>query len=197
MMKFATLCAALVFASPVWAECVTFKSITKGITVTHADGSIWTVRRGARNNIRMDQTNATGVYAKYVEGPYGVYPTESTRNSIGSTAEYTYAKAPPEPSITMDWTSNFKVNHIPARDKSREDWRKGKARVTAADLREVTISGCPYRVMGVDVALASDDRVTVFHYAYFPDLRFGTQTRITYDGGDKVEAGIVAMVPMK
>jgi hypothetical protein len=197
MMKFATLCAALVFASPVWAECVTIKSITKGISVNHADGSIWTVRRGARNNIRMDQTNATGVYAKYVEGPYGVYPTETTRNSIGSTAEYSYAKAPPEPSITMDWTSNYKVNHIPARDKSREDWRKGKARVTAADLREVTISGCQYRVMGVDVALASDDRVTVFHYAYFPDRWLGTQHRITYDGGDKVEGVIVAMEPMK
>ena len=69
--------------------------------------------------------------------------------------------------------------------------------MATAGLREVTISGCPYRVMGVDVAIMSDDRVTVFHYAYFPDLRFGTQTRITYDGGDKVEAGIVAMEPMK
>jgi hypothetical protein len=195
LIRIAAILAAL--ASPVWADCVTFDSITKGITVTQADGSVWTVRRGARDSIRIDQTNATGVYAKYVEGPYGVYPTESTRNGIGSTAEYTFAKAPPQPDIGMDWTSNYKVNDIPHYDKSRQDWRKGKARVTAADLRDVTISGCPYRVMGVDVAMTANDRVTVVHYAYFPDLRFGSQTRITYDGGDKVEAGIVAMEPMK
>jgi len=194
-MRLAVLCAAL--ASPVWADCVTFDSVAKGVTVPQADGSIWTVRRGARDSIRMDQTNAKGVYAKYVEGPDGVYPTESTRNGIGSTAEYAYAKAPPEPSLTMGWTSNFKINDIPHYDTSRQDWRKGKARVTAADLREVTISGCPYRVMGVDVVLMANDRTTVVHYAYFPDLRFGTQTRITFDGGSAEEAGIVAMVPLK
>jgi hypothetical protein len=69
--------------------------------------------------------------------------------------------------------------------------------VATADLREVTISGCPYRVMGVDVAMSANDRVTVVHYAYFPDLRFATQTRITYDGGDRVEAGIVALAAIK
>lgn len=195
LIRVAALCALL--ASPVWADCVTFDSVTKGVTVTHADGSVWTVRRGARNAIRMDQTNATGVYAKYIEGPYGVYPTESTRNGIGGTAEYTYAKAPPEPGIGMGWTSNIKVNDIPHYDTARQDWRRGKARVTASDLREVTLSGCSYQVMGVDVAMTVEDRVTVFHYAYFPDLRFGTQTRVIYDGGTKVEAGIVAMVPLK
>jgi hypothetical protein len=41
------------------------------------------------------------------------------------------------------------------------------------------------------------DRVTVFHHAYFPDLRFGTQIRVIHDGGSRVEAGIVAMVPLK
>ena len=197
MLRFAVLCVALGLARPVWADCVTFDSVAKGFTVKQADGSIWTVRRGARNGIRMDQTNAEGVYAKYVEGPYGIYPTESTRNGIGGTAEYVYAKAPPEPSLTMDWTSNYKVNDIPYYDTSRQDWRKGKAHVTAADLREVTISGCPYRVMGVDVAKTANGRTTVVHCAYFPDLRFGTQTRITYDGGTVEEAGIVAMAALK
>jgi hypothetical protein len=197
MLRFAVVCAALSLASPLWADCVTFKSVTKGITVTQADGSIWTVRRGARNGIRMDQTNADGIYAKYFEGPYGIFPTESTRNSIGSTAEYVYAKPPPEPSLTMNWTSNYKINNISHYDKSRQDWRRGKVHVTAADLREVTISGCPYRVMGVDVAETADGRTTVLHYAYFPDLRFGTQTRITSNGGTVEEAGIVAMQPMK
>lgn len=195
LIRLAALFAAL--ASPVWADCVTFDSVAKGITVSQADGSVWTVRRGARDGIRMDQTNATGVYAKYVVGPYGVYPTESTRNRIGGTTEYAFAKAPPEPVIGMEWSSNYKVNDIPHYDGSRQDWQRGRARVTASDLREVTISGCPYRVMGVDVALAADDRVTVVHYAYFPDLRFGTQTRITYDGGTREEAGIVGMVPLK
>jgi hypothetical protein len=51
--------------------------------------------------------------------------------------------------------------------------------------------------MGVDVAMSANDRVTVVHYAYFPDLRFATQTRITYDGGDRVEAGIVALAAIK
>ena len=195
LIRLAALCAVL--ASPLWADCVDFDTVTKGVTVTQADGSIWTVRRGAHDTIRMDQTNAAGVYAKYAEGPYGVYPTETTRNGIGGTAEYTYAKAPPEPGIGMDWTSTYKVKDIPHYDTTRQDWRRGKARLTSADLREVKISGCSYRVMGVDVAMSANDRVTVVHYAYFPDLRFGTQTRITYDDGDKVEAGIVALAAIK
>ncbi len=194
-LRLAVLCSTL--ASPVWADCVSFDSFTKGVTVKQADGSIWTARRGAHDVIRIDQTNAEGVYAKYVVARYGVYPAESTRNGIGGTAEYTFAKAPPEPSLTMVWTSNYKVNDIPHFDKSRQDWRSGKVKATASDLREVTISGCPFRVMGVDLAMTANDRTTVLHYAYFPDLRFGTQTRVKFDGSDKVEAGIVAMTAVK
>jgi hypothetical protein len=97
----------------------------------------------------------------------------------------------------MDWSSNYKVNWIPYYDKSRQDWRAGKMRVTAGDLRDVKIGGCPYRVMAVDVAETANDRTTVVHFAYFPDLRFGTQTRITYDDGRKKEVGIKGMVPLK
>jgi hypothetical protein len=196
VFAFATaVCASL--AAPLWAECVNFDTFTKGVSVKQADGSLWAVRRGAHEVMRMDQTNATGVYAKYVIATFGVYPSESSRNGIGTTAEFTYAKTPQEPNIGMDWTSNYKVNDIPHYDKSRQDWHRGKARVTATFLREVTISGCSYRVMGVDVAKTANERTTVVHYAYFPDLRFGTQTRITYDGGGKVEAGIVAMAAVK
>lgn len=111
LIRIAAVFAAL--ASPVWADCVTFDSTTKGITVTQPDGSVWTVQRGAREGVRMDLTNVTGVYAKHVRGLYGGYPTESTRNGIGSTAEYAFAKAPPEPTAGMDWASNYKINDIP------------------------------------------------------------------------------------
>jgi hypothetical protein len=193
--RLAALCA--VFASPVWADCVSFNTFTKGVTVTQADGSIWTVRRGAHEVIRMDQTNATGVYAKYEVGTYGIYETEGTRNGIGTTTENTYAKTPQEPNIGMEWVSNFKTNSIPYYDKSRQDWRRGKVRVTASDLREVKISGCAHRVMGVDVAETVAERTTVVHFLYFPDLRFGTQTRITYQDGRKEEAGVSGMVALK
>ena len=122
---------------------------------------------------------------------------KGTRNGIGTTTENTYAKALPEPNVGMDWTSNFKTNSIPYYDKSRQDWRRGKVRVTAADLREVEISGCAYRVMGVDVAETMGERTTVVHFLYFPDLRFGTQTRITYQDGTKVEAGVSGISALK
>jgi hypothetical protein len=129
LIRLAALCAVL--ASPLLADCVDFDTVTKGVTVTQADGSIWTVRRGAHDTIRMDQTNAAGVYAKYAEGPYGVYPTETTRNGIGGTAEYTFAKAPPEPGIGMGWTSTYKVNDIPHQTSrgrigggARRGWRR-------------------------------------------------------------------------
>jgi hypothetical protein len=194
-LRLAAVCAAL--ASPALADCVSFDDFAKGVTVKQADGSVWTARRGAHEVIRLDQTNAKGVYAKYVEGAYGVYPAETTRNGIGTTAEYRYARTQPEPALGMDWTSNVRANDIPAHDLSRQDWQRGKARVTAGDLRQVTIGGCDYQVMAVDMAMDVRGRTTVLHYAYFPDLRFGTQTRITYQDGGREEAGIVAMMPLK
>jgi hypothetical protein len=114
-----------VLASPVWAECFIFDSVTKGVTDTQADGS--------------DQCDRG--LCQICRGPYGVYPTESTCNGIGGTAEYGYAKAPPEPGIGMGWTGNIKVNDIPHYDTARQDWRRGKGRVMATDLREMTLSG--------------------------------------------------------
>ena len=184
-------------ATPALAACVTFDDFVRGVQITQADGSIWTARRGAHEVMRLDQTNATGVYAVYVIGTYGVFPTETSRNTIGGTTEYTYAKSAPQPTLAMDWTSDYRVNSIPAFDKSRQDWHPGKAHVTTGDLRDVTIGGCPYRVMAVDMALTAQDSSFVLHYAYFPDLRFGTQTRITYANGKKVEAGVTAMAVLK
>ena len=195
-MRFRLGVLSAVLAGPVSAGCVSFDTFTQGVTVKQADGSIWTVRRGAHDVIRMDRTNPEGVYAKYEVAAYGVYELEGTRNGIGPTTENTFAKAPPQPFAGMDWTSNFKTNSIPHYDKSRQDWYSGKVRVTADDLREVKISGCKYKVMGVDVARHVNDRTTVVHYLYFPDLRFGTQTRITYQDGTKAETGVTSLTAL-
>lgn len=42
-----------------------------------------------------------------------------------------------------------------------------------------------------------DDRTTILHYAYFPELRFGTQTRIVFQDGSSKEVGVVAMSALK
>lgn len=41
----------------------------------------------------MDQTNATGAFAKYVVASLGVFATEGTRNGFGTTSETVRAKS--------------------------------------------------------------------------------------------------------
>ena len=103
----------------------------------------------------------------------------------------------PDPYDWMDVTRNLKKNSTPHFDESRQNWRSGEVHVTAGDLREVNIAGCTPRVIGVDVAETVDARTTVVHFLYFPDLRFGTRTRITFQDGRKVAAGVSSLTALQ
>ena len=188
-LRLALLC---VMATPASARCVTYQSFAKGVEVTLQDGSVWTAKRDAHEVIRIDQTNGRAAYARYVVGPYGIYASESTRNGKGVISEFSYARTPVEPVVGIDWTSNVKavstaIGHAP------DPARREKVHLTAADLAEVTLGPCTYKVMGVDIGHLGGPYPTVQHFAYFPDLRFGIQTQITYPADTVKKAAVLAL----
>jgi hypothetical protein len=59
----------------------------------------------------------------------------------------------------------------------------GRERMTAVyaflEPNEVTLSGCGYQVIPVEVRLTSRERDYTRRYAYFPALGFAIETRVT------------------
>jgi hypothetical protein len=174
------------------AECVNFLSFAKGVTVKLEDGSVWSVRRQAHEVIRLEQTNAGGNYARYVEATYGVYQTESTRNGSATVSEYSYVRRVPEPAAGMDWTSNVRATTTKIGDTKADAWRE-KVHVTAGSVATVKIGSCRYAALGLDVGHIGGPYPTVQHFTYFPDLRFAIQTRITYPTDTVKKAAILSM----
>ncbi|MBI1170887.1 hypothetical protein GC209_05760 [bacterium] len=182
----------LATALPAAAECVTYQSFTKGVKVTLEDGTVWTARRDAHDVIRIDQINGKEAYARYVVGPFGVYPTESTRNGKGSISEFSYRRDPVEPRAGMDWTSNVKAQNTLI-GAAPDPVRYEKVHVTAGAARVVRLGKCRYAAMGVDMGHLGGPYPTVQHFTYFPDLRFGIQTQITYPAATVKKAAVLAM----
>ncbi len=179
-------------AVPASAECVNYVSFAKGVTVKLADGSSWSVHRDAHDVIRIEESKTSGNYAKYVVGPYGVYQTESTRNGSATVSEYHYVRTVPEPTAGMDWTSNVKAVTTKIGASDGDKWRE-KVHVTAGAAQALKVGACRYQVFGVDIGHVGGPYPTVQHFTYFPDLRFGIQTRITYPQDTVKKAAIVAM----
>ena len=189
---FFRVAALCLMVCPAFADCVDYLSLTRGIAVKLEDGSVWRVRRTAHQVIRLEQTNAEGAYARYVVGPYGVYPTESTRNGHGTISEYTYIRAPGEPVAAMNWTSNVKAVSTPI-GAAAEPMRREKVRVTSGAVGTMTISDCAYKVLEIDMGHLDGPNPTVQHFTYFPDLRFGIQTRITYPADTVKKSAVLAI----
>ena len=179
-------------ASPAYGGCLAGESLLKGVQVTLQDGSSWHVQRGGNDVIRADQTNAEGRYARYVIARFGVYPIESTRNGQENMSEYAYARTPPEPVAGLDWTSNTRATVTPVGGVPSAKWRE-KVHVTVGALQQTEISGCRYAVLQMDMGHLGGPYPSVQHFTYFPDLRFGIQTRITYPADTVKKSAILAM----
>ena len=186
--------AALVWmmCSPAFAGCLVEDDLLKGVQVRLQDGSNWHVQRSAHEMIRADQTNAKDSYARYVVARFGVYPAESTRNGHGDMSEYTYARSQPKPVAGLDWTSNARAVVTPVGGAPKAKWRE-KVHVTVGALEQVQISGCTYDVLAMDMGHIGGPNPTVQHFTYFPDLRFGIQTRITYPADTVKKSAVLAM----
>ena len=189
LLRLALFCAMV---TPALGDCVTYQSFTKGVRVTLEDGSVWLAKRDAHEVIRIDQTNGKDAYARYVVGLYGIYAAESTRNGKGVISEFSYARPPVEPVLGIDWTSNVRAVSTTI-GAAPDPARREKVHVTAAAVAEVKLGKCTYRVMGVDVGHLGGPYPTVQHFAYFPDLKFGIQTQITYPADTVKKAAVLAM----
>lgn len=186
------LALALCLASPAAADCIPFKAMKKGIEVTLQDGSRWIARIGARDSVRIDQTNHDGAFAQFAVGPFGVFPTESSRNSIGSISIIDYAKTPPQPHSTLDWASNARLTYD-SQNGASDVVERVKVRATGSNFRTATISGCEYQVLNIDLAITTRRGTYTLRHAYFPELRFGIQTRLTDISGKETKTGITGM----
>ncbi len=193
MLRFLTFCTLVsAVVTPATAECVGYQSFLKGVKVTLEDGSVWTAKRAAHDVIRIDQINGKETYARYAVGPYGVFATESTRNGKGTISEFSYARAVVAPASGMDWTSNVKA--VSTKIGSQPDaMRREKVHVTAGTVEMVRLGKCAYNVMGVDMGHLDGPYPTVQHFAYFPDLKFGIQTQITYPADTVKKAAVLAI----
>lgn len=190
MLRLAVLFLAL--AGPVMAECVPYKAMKKGVEISLEDGSRWIARQGAKDTVRIDQTNHDGAFAQYVEAPFGVYPIESTRNGIGTIAIYDYAKTPPQPFDGLNWASNAKQTYA-SQNGLGDVVSRVKVTATGSALRQVSISGCEYEAITLDLTVTSDRGTFSLRHLYLPALRFGIQTRFTDVSGKQSRTGITAM----
>jgi hypothetical protein len=179
-------------ATPAAADCIPFKAMKKGIEVTLQDGSRWLARIGARDVVRIDQTNHDGAFAQFAEGPFGVFPTQSSRNSIGSISIIDYAKAPPQPHSTLNWTANARLTYD-SQNGASDVTQKVKVQATGSNFRTAKVSGCDYQVLNIDLAITTKSGTYTLRHAYFPELRFGIQTRLTSVTGEETKTGITAM----
>ncbi len=179
-------------ALPVSAECVNTPSFTKGVTVRLKDGSVWSALRQAHDVIRIEEIKSPTEYTKYVVAPYGVYQTESTRNGSAAVTEYHYIRAVPEPKAGMDWTSNVMAATTKIGASAGNSWRE-KVHVTAGAEQVLEVGTCRYRALGLDIGHLGGPYPTVQHFTYFPDLRFGIQTRITYPASTVKKAAVASM----
>ncbi len=184
--------AVCLTVGPAFGKCVDSVDLTRGIMVKLEDGSVWSVRRAAHDGMRLDQINAAETYARYVVGPFGVYPTESTRNGHGTISEYAYARTPKEPVAGMNWTSNVRAVLTPI-GAVAEPERREKVHVTAGAVEAVKIGTCAYNVLEIDMGHLGGPNPTVQHFTYFPDLRFGIQTRITYPADTVKKSAVLSM----
>jgi len=183
---------SVMLATPAGADCVNYLSFAKGVTLKLADGSVWSAQRQTHEKIRLDQRNDTGNYAKYVEATFGVYQTESTRNGSATVSEYYYARDVPEPVAGMDWTSNVRATTAKIGDTRADGWQE-RVHVTVGNPTRIKIGACRYLALGVDMGHVGGPYPTLQHFTYFPDLRFGIQTKITYPTATVKKAAILAM----
>jgi hypothetical protein len=207
-LQIATLTACL-FAPPAAADCVTADTLAKGIAFTRANGvGGLALREGAEVRIEYKYTAASGNQDERV-GRFGIYETESV-----------YEYNDPTPGVIDGWSRSNTVTRLSRRGMEpvpgatfTTAWKAKSSYCSGASCPEVyrtkgsvtyrflplqtgTISGCAYSVIPVEATFSGDQMHSTIRWLYFPELRFGLETRVTdHRSGKDEKLGLTAMKP--
>lgn len=209
MMRLALLAAAfggVCAAGPAAADCVTPAHVVTGVALRFQDGTPGRAIALGDGVIRIDYRRDGSGYYETREGPRGIFETRiaeggAPRDVIGVWSDEVETRQlqgnPPEPVPGTAWDtvadSTWELSDFSG--MPQEGRLRFSVRYDFLDLREVTLSGCTYRVIAVEATLRHEDRFQVERYAYFADLGFGVRTQVRLDDGTVLTNGLSAMEP--
>lgn len=184
------------------AQCLTGTSIDRGVVFKRQTGDAGlAVRKG--DAVQIDYvTNRPSVEDQHI-ARFGIYETRRDNYPYGPdmvgvgtvVTETTYAKRGPEPAPGLAYQTTWRAkvtDHAPVADGPLVSREKGTVTFLYQEVKEVKLSGCTYRAMGVEATFQGPGGWTKQRWVYFPDLGFGLETRVTTAADDR-KLGLVEM----
>lgn len=206
----ACLWAVLSFlvAAPLAAQCLTPATVSStGVRFTLADGNTGTVVTAEEGLVRVSYYDSDVASAEHRLIRNGVFPVKvryssAPPNVIGvwfnSETEISYSGRMPQVLPGQECQTRMR------RDVTSSDHsgyvRNGQARLDAKyrfmAAQKVTLAGCVYTMVPVEVTMQGEGPLQIRRTAYFFDLGFGIETQ-TRDNltGEVITNGIVALHP--
>lgn len=195
----------MLLAGPAAAQCLTSANLEKGILFDRQGAGTASAIAVGDGVVQVNYDVSRDGYTDLRNMAQGVYETSiltvaAPPDVVGAWSERTESRrhgggfpAPEagriwETTITLEWdTSDF--SGIP---------KSGRERVTAVyaflEPMDVTVSGCDYQVVPVELRLSGQALDYTTRYAYFPTLGVAIETRVTnHLTGTQTTNGIIGM----
>jgi hypothetical protein len=200
MMRLALILALLPLAAD--AECLTATSIDRGVVFQRQSGDKGlAIRKGGV--VEVDYvTNRPGIQDERI-ARFGIYESKTADYPFGPDmigvgtieTETTYARKGPEPEPGLSYRTTWRAkisDYMPVENSPIVTRAKGSVTFLFQEVKEVKLSGCTYRAMGVEATFQTEGGWKKQRWIYFPDLGFALETRVTTPGGDR-KLGLVEM----
>jgi hypothetical protein len=201
------LIALLLSAPAAHAACLDAASISKGVAFTRADGRPG-VAQAKGGGIEIDyaagsdtawtdeRSTRLGIY----ENTWSYMPADDYYVGGGPGGYWEYRRggkdAAPVPGSTWSTTLRSTLTRETGTEYGPEVTRSRiKATYSFLDAQSVTLSGCKYTAIPVE--LRGADAKLIRRWMYFPDLGFGLETRMASpETGRDLKLGLTAMKPL-
>jgi hypothetical protein len=188
-LRHALVCALLpVLAALPGFACVTAEDATTGVRFTLADGAEGTVQVSGQM-VALNYATNKGARIDERQSRYGIYDVKRLRQDselpvVGSGADrlsWFYQTTPPRPEPGMVWHGTLRqeldqvgygTEMVELHSRSQVSYG---ATWTVLEGKEVTLSGCPYRVLPVEMTRDGETAVAG-RWIWFAELGFGIQT---------------------
>jgi hypothetical protein len=193
--------AAPALIRPARAACKPV-DLARGIAFARKDGSKG-VARAEDDEVRIDYVTNRGAWTDIRRAKNGVFETSRTVEEneepvVGSSAptySWTYSPKIIMPTDGATWSGRVKETvEVTISDENATVERKRRqwdAIYRCFEPREVTLSGCLYKVLTVEAAYSGEGSGYSLRWVYFPELGLGLETR-----RDGVSNGLTAMGPV-
>lgn len=200
------LILALLAAQPLAAQCLTSRSVDTGVVFTRENGRTGSAVRVNDKLIRIDYAVGARNKVDRSDADWGIYTLKSQDWSgdpdlvggVGVT-ETTFRRSgrAPEPQPGKAWKTRLRTASVtPTTTAEGKITSRATYQVTYSfqEPRDVTLSGCSYRMMPVEATFVGETSHFTRRWAYFPDLGFGLVTRYTdHRTGVDTRMGLTAL----